>query len=72
MKHLPQYTLVLAAAYSVRGLAYETKGDLAQASRDYQLALGLLPTYEVARLGAARVGSGRPDEERVDGAVPER
>lgn len=42
-------------AFLNRGLAYEYKGNLTQARKDYQTSLGLRPEWESAKLKLARV-----------------
>jgi len=44
----PRFVSVRAAAYYVRGLAYERQGNTAQAILDFQSALQLVPDYELA------------------------
>ncbi|MCL4486745.1 MAG: hypothetical protein M1570_01275 [Chloroflexi bacterium] len=53
----PGYALVLAAAHYVRGLAFQGKGDHANARADYRAAISILPTYELAIHAMDRVRS---------------
>jgi len=62
LKNLPQYVMVLAAAYYLRGMAYESKGDKAQDGRDYQASIRVLPTYVSALNGLKRVSYSGPTE----------
>ena len=48
LRSSPQYALIPAAAYYVRGLAYERKGDKSQAALNYQGALECVPSYKLA------------------------
>ena len=48
LRNSAQYALVLAAAYYVRGRAYELKGERPQAALNYQGALLCVPGYEPA------------------------
>jgi hypothetical protein len=51
----PRYALVLAAAYYVRGSAFEQKGDKVQAALNYQAALERAPEYALAARAWERV-----------------
>lgn len=55
LKNMPQYVMMLATAYYIRGLAYEKKSDKVQASQDYQQAIKLLPNYALALCAFERV-----------------
>jgi hypothetical protein len=55
LRSSPQYARILAAAYYVCGLAYERKGDKAQATLNYRGALDHVPSYELAARALERI-----------------
>jgi tetratricopeptide (TPR) repeat protein len=52
----PRFVSACAAAYYVRGLAYEKQGNLTQASQDFESSGQLVPNYEPAKQAWERVG----------------